>query len=415
MLKNNSVCDIINNYLCTGCGACEKLCPSDAIEMKRNPAGFLLSCVDLKKCINCGKCLMGCPSEARQLSDFIGSGQGFIGFAENTKIRLKGQSGGVVTALLIYLLENNLIDGAIVSRLNPKSGLPEAVCLKTADEIMQASGSVYAQTSVIKTVLENQHLRTAVVVLGCQSESLKKIKQNFPNIKLPEYIIGLICGGNMSLSMMDTVIKKSRSSNADRASFKYRDTENTEWPGDITLKSDGKINIIPKEWRMQLKPVYECYRCVLCADKMNLSCDLVVGDPWGIEPEDAKSGYSVIISYTDKGLCLINNAKESLNLKKSNSYDIVKGQKIDSQFINKVASAFYVSKENGYKFPYDNDEFAKPDEEKLKEMQKRLIYTRKYYSASDIKSAKKIASKKIRSVTQPLKNRIYNIKKKIFN
>lgn len=415
MLKNNSVCDIINNYLCTGCGACEKLCPSDAVEMKRNPAGFLVSCVDLKKCINCGKCLIGCPSQTRKIPDFIANGEGFIGFAENTKIRLKGQSGGVVTALLIYLLENNLIDGAIVSRLNPESGLPEAVCLKTADEIMQASGSVYAQTSVIKTVLENQHLRTAVVVLGCQSESLKKIKNNFPNIKLPEYIIGLICGGNMSLSMMDIVIKKSRSSNADRASFKYRDTENTAWPGDITVKSDGKINIIPKELRMQLKPVYECYRCVLCADKMNLSCDLVVGDPWGIELKDAKSGHSVIITYTDKGLYLINDAKESLNLKNADSDVIVKGQKIDSQFANKVASAFYVAKENGYKFPYDNAEFTKPDEEKLKEMRKRLVYNRKYYSSANIKSAEKIASKKTRSVTQPLKNRVYNIKKKIFN
>ena len=46
---------------CTGCRACEQICPKNAITMKENEEGFLYPSIDKDKCINCGLCKKTCP------------------------------------------------------------------------------------------------------------------------------------------------------------------------------------------------------------------------------------------------------------------------------------------------------------------------------------------------------------------
>ncbi|MBQ2884191.1 MAG: 4Fe-4S binding protein [Alphaproteobacteria bacterium] len=45
---------------CTACGACARLCPTGAIDLK-SPKG-----VDKTKCIKCGRCIVVCPTKARR-------------------------------------------------------------------------------------------------------------------------------------------------------------------------------------------------------------------------------------------------------------------------------------------------------------------------------------------------------------
>lgn len=47
----------------------------------------------------------------------------FIGYASDPSIREGAASGGIVSALLIYLLNNNVTDGALVSRTVIKEGI----------------------------------------------------------------------------------------------------------------------------------------------------------------------------------------------------------------------------------------------------------------------------------------------------
>ncbi len=44
---------------CIGCGACETICPVDAVHMVDDKAR-----IDLEWCIGCGVCAVGCPSNA---------------------------------------------------------------------------------------------------------------------------------------------------------------------------------------------------------------------------------------------------------------------------------------------------------------------------------------------------------------
>jgi len=51
----------INSGECTGCGACEEICPVDAITVNDKAT------VDEDTCIDCGTCVDECPTDAIEL------------------------------------------------------------------------------------------------------------------------------------------------------------------------------------------------------------------------------------------------------------------------------------------------------------------------------------------------------------
>ena len=55
------------NKNCTACGLCKKVCPANAISIKKDENNKLVSYkIDYGKCIFCGNCVYYCPSNAIQ-------------------------------------------------------------------------------------------------------------------------------------------------------------------------------------------------------------------------------------------------------------------------------------------------------------------------------------------------------------
>lgn len=48
--------NICNEDICTGCGACKAICPTNSIILKANEEGFIMPVINDMSCINCGKC-----------------------------------------------------------------------------------------------------------------------------------------------------------------------------------------------------------------------------------------------------------------------------------------------------------------------------------------------------------------------
>lgn len=401
--KKNNIQVITENALCTACGACSGICPTKAILMLTNTAGYLTANIDFTKCTYCGMCHEVCPGVVNNTPYLNQSDMfhgvyldGYIGHAVDAVIRQKSQSGGIVTALLCYLLEKELIDGAIVNNFNKQTKRPEVVYETTKEGIIKGSGSYYSQSSVVKTILENKDKKAAAVVLGCQSESLNLIREKYPKIELPAYTIGLICAGQYSGNYIDDLIGESGCDKSEVTDFRFRDKNAGGWPGHIKIYTTEKDYILDKKVRHMLKPVYELHRCLLCFDQMNIFSDITVGDPWGITNKTNKEGNTVIIARTQKGKELFEGAVragaiavEALSVTK-----IMEGQTIDSRLKTHFFTVMNISKAKGYMVPYNEKcfehiSYEKPSSKKFREISRRLDYSRKIYCEKDIKKIKR--------------------------
>ncbi|OPY14401.1 MAG: coenzyme F420-reducing hydrogenase subunit beta [Syntrophus sp. PtaB.Bin138] len=119
---------IVEQRLCCSCGACACVCRQEAISFKETPGGHLFPEIDRKKCSACGLCYRVCPSvtvgtemlSALSTSPFEGNAlECHVGKAADKEIYANSQSGGIVSALLLYLLDSREIEAAVVSAMAP--------------------------------------------------------------------------------------------------------------------------------------------------------------------------------------------------------------------------------------------------------------------------------------------------------
>ena len=119
---------VIDTQLCFYCGQCCAVCSTGCVSFKNN--GTELD----GECVACGQCIKACPGLGVSLKklDILVFGReqteeeekNGLGIyitdrnlvSANEEIREKGYTGGKLTAILAYLLENKEIDAAIVSQ-----------------------------------------------------------------------------------------------------------------------------------------------------------------------------------------------------------------------------------------------------------------------------------------------------------
>lgn len=90
---------------CTGCGACEYVCPKQAIKLNSDKEGFLEPIVDIDKCVDCGLCIANC--HIRNNHDCKPSNyEQYAIKHKDDNIRARSRSGGVFTAISDYILEH---------------------------------------------------------------------------------------------------------------------------------------------------------------------------------------------------------------------------------------------------------------------------------------------------------------------
>lgn len=335
--KGRSVAKVVVAGSCCGCGACAGLCSADAVSMLRNPGGYLVARVDAQRCVGCGLCARFCPSAVltppgHEGDPFVGvCRQGFVGHAADVAIRKAGQSGGTVTALLVRLFKAGKIEQAVVTRWNPSTRRGEAVCVNSADGLLESAGSCYCQTSVVEAALRCVDRRVAVVALGCQSQALAKLRAagRFPKGLL---ILGLVCAGNYSGDYIDDLCRRAGFSPDRVTRFRFRDKSRSGWPGEVMVGDGEKTRFLAASERARLKQIYEVPCCLDCCDKMNVSSDLVVGDPWGVRRDGDEEGNSVVIVRTAHGERIVEDARAAgvLDLAPVPWTEIVAGQRIDA-------------------------------------------------------------------------------------
>lgn len=314
---------VVKAGLCTGCGTCVALCPNSALRIVKNDfKGIYLPKLDRGKCNKCRICYDVCPGHE---VDFRGSNSKifgkesddvlignhlncYVGHAMDYDIRYNSASGGLVTALLVFALEEGLIDGALVTKMSRENPLePQAFIARTKEEVILASKSKYCPVPAniaLKDVLQSNG-KFAVIGLPCHLHGIRKAEQ--VNKKLREKIVlhlGIFCGHVPNFDATKFLLRSVGVHQEDVREINYR---GRGWPGGISIiLKDGRHLFVPHShsyaWGGIFSSVFFTpFRCLLCIDGTNELADISFGDAWLPDQMNDKVGTSIIVSRDRRG------------------------------------------------------------------------------------------------------------------
>jgi len=319
-IERKTIWKVVENSLCTGCGTCVGICPVDAIEMViEHKKGIYIPQLDEEECNQCGLCFEVCPGHAvdfRQLNleifgkepedvllgNYINC---YAGHATDYDIRYNSASGGLVTALLIYALEQGMIDGALVTRMKKDNPLePEPFIARTKDEIIEAAKSKYCPVPANIDLREILHTegKYAVVGLPCHIQGLRKAE--LIDKKLKQRIVlhfGLLCSSNRTFLATEYMLRKAGINPQEVARFDYRGQGK---PGQFvaTLRNGKRYSLPYLEYYVKLlRSFFIPTRCTLCSDHSCELSDISFGDIGFPEFQHDSIGISSIISRSEVG------------------------------------------------------------------------------------------------------------------
>lgn len=266
MNENRTVARVVIDELCAGCGTCAAICPQNAITMVIDRRkGIYIPALDTEKCNTCGICFTVCPGHSvdfqtlnRQAfgsdSDDILLGHylsTYTGYAADGDIRYRSASGGLVTALLIFALEEGIIDGALVTRMSQRDPLePEPFIARTREDIIAAARSKYCPVPAniaLKEILKaGKDEKFAVVGLPCHLHGLRKAEAT--NNKLKKHIafyFGLFCSHTPSFLATDYILQKVNISKSNVLKLDYR---GEGWPGKMKITLKDRDYFLEEYW-----------------------------------------------------------------------------------------------------------------------------------------------------------------------
>lgn len=236
----------------------------------------------------------------------------YIGYANNEYLRERASSGGVVTALLLYLLDTNRIDGAIVVRMNKLE--VEQFIARSREEVLNASQSKYMDFSLSKIVQEVKQANEnfAIVGLPCHFKALKNITDFNQKI---DCWFGLMCGCNLKKEGTFAILRKLKVRPEDVERIEYR--AGKRYGGFLVILKDGHTKFVSKDAFNYLFTIYMPNKCIECKDFFCEHCDINFGDCW------FKENYTSILVRNKKGESLLKECADAghINLEVVNDKD----------------------------------------------------------------------------------------------
>jgi coenzyme F420 hydrogenase subunit beta len=147
--------DVIDIGACVLCGACDLVCPEGVIKIEDRKPQIKGKCPE-----GCNLCYITCPrtyipnniidkkADKKPLGDYIQI------LSAKAPI-LKGQDGGVATALLSYALSKKLVDEVVVvDKSSSEAWKPEPILTKNLDDVVNAAGTKYAACTIFTPLKE---------------------------------------------------------------------------------------------------------------------------------------------------------------------------------------------------------------------------------------------------------------------
>lgn len=323
---------IVDGGLCHRCGTCVGICPTSVLGLDSEDYPQVKN---ISACTDCDLCVKVCPgdefnfheehrrkfTESNELESSMSGeldgdirsthgvfSQGLIAFAKDPWIRENSTSGGLVSAILLHLLQTKKIDGAVIIASDEKQlwkGKP--IIARTPEQILSGLKSKYAiaPTNSVFDQIREIPGRYALVGLPCQVHGfLKAAKLDTRIAQRVVLSIGLFCHAAIEHEAL-RIIWDSLGDKTDQAErFVSRIGKHPGAPH--LLMKDGSKYPVYFGWKQGYRPtsmeminvLYRLYtpaRCLTCFDALSEFADISIGDPWMAPPQDDidfKEGFS---------------------------------------------------------------------------------------------------------------------------
>lgn len=299
---------VIEPRLCVGCASCVISCPFNCLEYF-NGGPKLVS-----ECKVCGICAQVCPrfnASLPSLERFVfgrerGANEEFgvyrrilIAQTSNDDVRRVCQDGGLVTSLLIFAIEEGIINGAAISSKSPDEPLKAVPKLALSrNDVLGCAGTRYTYSPnllALREGVQNKIGKLAFVGTPCQIHAIRRL-QMLPLKKYADAIkftVGLFCSESFTY---DGLIKYYLQG---KMGIKLEEVAGINIKGKMLIKMrDGEVKAIP------LKDIkeYSCAFCQVCPDFSAELADISAGG-LGLE------GWTLTIIRTDVGDEIVSGAE----------------------------------------------------------------------------------------------------------
>lgn len=303
---------------CIQCGVCVAACPSDSIAIGADDLPRLA-----KMCTGCSLCWDFCPrgglrEEAtwKMIGGGHRNGLGTVRAQYTAKVRqaIPGvQDGGVVSAMLIALLEAGELDGALLARPSEREPWKgEAFLARTPDEVRSCAGSFYNQTLALghldlKRYKLGPNPRIALVGTPCEIAGLKAMQERpwtwgASRVDAVTLTIALLCtkSFNYEKLMVQEIERKRGVSLADISKLDIIH-------GKLFVYNNAGDTVIDE-------PIRDFHGAALkgcdeCADFLGHAADISVGSVGSAQ------GYSSVLVRSEAGLVALERTADRLELR----------------------------------------------------------------------------------------------------
>jgi coenzyme F420 hydrogenase subunit beta len=189
----------------------------------------------------------------------------------------------MVTTMLLYALESDMIDGALVAHMPADGSLtPQPFIARTVEEVLASARSLYCPVPAnvaVKEILDTPG-RYAVVGIPCHLHGIRKAERISKKLRKRIVLhLGLFCGWGMPFTGTNFVIHRMGLKRSEVKCVAYR---GEGWPGGfaVELRCGRKIyQGMHEGWDRNLS-AFKVNRCMYCHDHTAELADISFGDAW---------------------------------------------------------------------------------------------------------------------------------------
>ncbi|MGA9141327.1 MAG: Coenzyme F420 hydrogenase/dehydrogenase, beta subunit C-terminal domain [Methanocella sp.] len=236
----------------------------------------------------------------------VAKGDLLYAWAKDNAIQEKGETGGVITALLKYMLESKMVDAVYAMKKGVDIYDAQPALISDPKEVIQTAGSLHCGTLLVPKQLTKCVLSAApdmkigVVVKGCDAmamyEMAKRGQINLDNIVM----VGVNCGGTVKPTMARKMIKEKFGVDPDTVVKEEIDKGQF-----IIQTADGKHKGISID-ELEEQGYGRRNNCRRCKMKVPRQADLACGN-WGVIGDKAGKATFVEVC-SEKGALALNQA-----------------------------------------------------------------------------------------------------------